>query len=126
MNVVLLYASLAGEPASGGTRIGIVGMLVVFAGLALLTLLLPLLRRALERRPRQDAAAAGQQTPPGEEEITAAVCAIHAHLLSLEHLEDLRLTLGLYDKPYRPWRLAGRAEALAGRQSIGHRPRNRS
>ena len=89
---------------------------------------------ATRRRPTSEAKKAACGTvqesalplQPTDEEVAAAVSAIHAHLQSLEQIEHVRLTLGMYDKPYRPWRLAGRAEVILGRQALGGRPRNRS
>ena len=117
-----------------GARVSAVGMVIVFIGLVVLTLTLPQLRRVVERIEGRKAAkreaAVQEQTAQNpavsDEEVAAAVCAINAHLKSLEQIESVRLTLGLYDKPYRPWRLAGRAEVLLGRQALGSRSRNRS
>jgi len=117
-----------------GARVSVVGMVIVFIGLVVLTLTLPQLRRVVERIESRKAArreeAVQEQTVQNpavtDEEVAAAVCAINAHLKSLEQIEHVRLTLGLYNKPCRPWRLAGRAEALLGRQALGSRSRNRS
>ncbi len=131
MSAAVIRAALeaALQPAGGeGTRLGITGMLVVFGGLLLLTLALPLIRKLVSKE-AESPAAPGEgpaAPPPTDDELTAAICAIHAHLASLDQIESVRLTLGLYDKPYRPWRLAGRAEAQLGRQNLQTRPRNRS
>lgn len=131
---ILAISSPGGSAPSGaggsaqGPTIGLAGMLIVFAGLVLLTLLLPRLRRLIERRqskPAPQAVEAGIPDPT-EEEVTAAVCAIHAHLSTLDQMENMHLTWGMYDKPYRPWRLTGRAELLLGRHSVQTRSRNRS
>lgn len=130
--VLLAAVAQTGESLAGqGARVSVVGMVIVFSGLVILTLLLPLLRKALERSDSRRAAVESRLEPvqpaaPTEEEMAAVVSALNAHLRSLEQIEHVRLTLGLYDKPYRPWRLAGRAEVLLGRQALGGRPRNRS
>lgn len=131
----LLIAAMAqaeDSALSQGARVSVVGLIIVFVGLVILTLILPQLRRVLDgmesRKARREAVPeqAAQGAGVTDEEVAAAVSAINAHLLSLEQIERVRLTLGLYDKPYRPWRLAGRAEVLLGRQALGGRPRNRS
>lgn len=127
--VLVSRASEGGGP--GGTLLlGLEGMLVVFAGLVILSLFLPVLRKMLERRagPEQSPQPRGETppAPPSDEEIAAVVCALHSHLAQIEHMEHLHLTWGMYDKPYKPWRLAGRAEFMMGRQGVQARPRNRS
>jgi len=130
--VLLAAAGQSADPVLGqGVKVSIVGMVIVFTGLVILTLLLPVLSRMIARSETKKAADGAVQESasplqPSDEEVAAAVSAIHAHLQSLEQIEHVRLTLGMYDKPYRPWRLAGRAEVLLGRQALGGRPRNRS
>lgn len=129
--LISLVSGAAGDGGSGGgLLLGLEGMLVVFAGLVLLALFLPLLRKMLERRAGKEAAQKPQveasPAPPTDEEIAAVVCALHSHLTQIEQMEHLHLTWGMYDKPYKPWRLAGRAEFMMGRQGVQARPRNRS
>lgn len=130
--VLLAAAGQSADPVLGqGVKVSVVGMVIVFVGLVILTLLLPLLSRMIARSEAKKAGGGSVQESasplqPTEEEVAAAVSAIHAHLQSLEQIEHVRLTLGMYDKPYRPWRLAGRAEVILGRQALGGRPRNRS
>ncbi|MDM7993012.1 MAG: OadG family protein [Candidatus Fermentibacter sp.] len=130
--ILLAAAGQSADPVLGqGVKVSVVGMVIVFAGLVILTLLLPLLSRMIARSEAKKAAGDAVQEStsplqPTDEEVAAAVSAIHAHFQSLEQIEHVRLTLGMYDKPYRPWRLAGRAEVLLGRQALGGRPRNRS
>ncbi len=130
--ILLAAAGQSADPVLGqGAKVSVVGMVIVFSGLVILTLLLPLLSRMIAKSEAKKAACGTVQESalplqPTDEEVAAAVSAIHAHLHSLEQIEHVRLTLGMYDKPYRPWRLAGRAEVILGRQALGGRPRNRS
>lgn len=98
--------------------LGIIGMAVLVAVLVALGVLLPRLQK---RHPEPDC-----PPPPTEEEVMAAVCAIHATFSSLDQMEHVHMTWRMYEKPYRPWRLAGRAEFLMGKQSVHTRARNRS
>ncbi|NLP05464.1 hypothetical protein GX411_05910 [Candidatus Fermentibacteria bacterium] len=126
----LISRAAEGGGSGGGLLLGLEGMLVVFAGLVLLALFLPALRKMLERTTEPEAAQQprGETTPvpPSDEEIAAVVCALHSHLAQIEQMERLHLTWGMYDKPYKPWRLAGRAEFMMGRQGVQARPRKRS
>ncbi len=129
--LIAAVAQTGGHATAQGARVSVVGMVIVFIGLVVLTLILPLLRKIIERSDSRRASVESRLEPvqpaaPTEEEMAAVVSALNAHLHSLEQIEHVRLTLGLYDKPYRPWRLAGRAEVLLGRQALGGRPRNRS
>lgn len=120
----------AGSPAlTDGAGITIVGMLTVFVGLATLTLLLPLLRRLVERDegrrgPAVDGAAA-ESRGLTHAEVVAIGTAIYAHLCMHEQKESMKLTWEDHDKPYTPWRLAGRAEHLSGLETVQSRIRSR-
>jgi sodium pump decarboxylase gamma subunit len=110
-----------------------VGMLTVFIGLLSLALLLPLLRNFIESSKKK--AERKEKEQPGfslkvkhnlsPEEIAAITAAIHAYLCQLDQLEQMALTWRMYEKPFRPWRIAGRAETLQGFNSILNRDRRR-
>lgn len=119
-SVALLLVTAAG-PQDAPAGMGIIGMAVLVVVLISLAVLLPRLRRG---RPVE--AAVEGPPPPTEEEVLAAVCAIDATFSRLEQLEHVQMTWRMYEKPYRPWRLAGRAEFLTGKQSVHNRARNRS
>lgn len=112
-----------------GVGITIVGVITVFAGLATLTLLLPVLRRIVERDFGKGGGTA--DTPTGEQqglttaEVVAVSTAIHAHLCSLNQAGSMKLTWEDHDKPYTPWRFAGRAEHLSGLETVQSRIRSR-
>ncbi len=130
--VVALQA--AGEvSASDGGGIALVGMVTVFIGLLVLSLSLPLLRRTSERKPKEEDEGFGgprakdEEREPrlSEQEKAAIAAAIHVHLNSLDQLERMKLTWEMYERPYSPWRLAGRAEALEARGALTFRLRSR-
>jgi hypothetical protein len=116
----------AGEvSASDGGGIALVGMATVFVGLLVLSLSLPLLRRTSEERGKagQTEGEDGDGRAPrlSEQEKAAIAAAIHVHLNSLDQLERMKLTWEMYERPYSPWRLAGRAEALEARGALTFR-----
>jgi Na+-transporting methylmalonyl-CoA/oxaloacetate decarboxylase gamma subunit len=114
---------------SDGAGITIVGMITVFIGLAALTLLLPVLRRIVEKDFGKGAGAAEKAT--GEHqglttaEVVAISTAIHAHLCTQTRRDSMKLTWEDHDKPYTPWRFAGRAEHLSGLETVQSRIRSR-
>lgn len=113
--------------------IPVIGMLTVFIGLVVLALLLPLLRNFIEsskkRTERKEEEQSGLSSEVkynlSPEEIAAITAAIHACLCQLDQLEQMALTWRMYEKPFRPWRIAGRAETLQGFNSILNRDRRR-
>lgn len=111
-----------------GVRISIIGMTIVFSGLVILSLSLPLIRKLAEGKSKKsehnDAATldTGELT---EEEIVAITVAIHAHFAKISRIEDMQLTWEMYDKPYSPWRLAGRSRILMDRTAFSQRNRSR-
>lgn len=123
---------LSGSPETGsGLGIALVGMVTVFTGLVLLALLLPVLKRRVERRLSMDRMkreeSGGEETGPGlsREELAAVTAAIHAHFCLLDRMESMKLTWESYDRPYSPWRLAGRTEYLGDSVSLHNRSRSR-
>ena len=128
---VLQSGAGSGELGSGA-GIAIIGMVTVFAGLLSLAFLLPVLEKWVEKGDRRrsgedDAASAAVKAParlvPGE--LAAVSAAIHAHMCFLDHVENMKLTWEDHDKPYSPWRLAGKAEHLQGTESLQNRNRSR-
>jgi hypothetical protein len=120
-----------GEPAaaSDGVGITIVGMLTVFIGLAALTLLLPGLRRIVERDARKGSGTvegiAAESRGLTHAEVVAISTAIHVHICARNQVESMKLTWEDHDKPYTPWRFAGRAEHLTGLETVQSRIRSR-
>jgi Na+-transporting methylmalonyl-CoA/oxaloacetate decarboxylase gamma subunit len=112
-----------------GAGITFVGMLTVFFGLAALTLLLPVLRRLVERDSGKGASAAegvsAESRGLTHAEVVAISTAIHAHIRTQNQAESMKLTWEDHDKPYTPWRFAGRAEHISGLKTIQSRIRSR-
>lgn len=126
MTPAVAVIQAAGEvSASDGGGIALVGMATVFVGLLVLSLSLPLLRRTSEERAKagQREGEDGDRRAPrlSEQEKAAIAAAIHVHLNSLDQLERMKLTWEMYERPYSPWRLAGRAEALEARGALTFR-----
>lgn len=114
-----------------GLGIALVGMFTVFTGLVLLAFLLPALENWVERRMRagEGEARTGGTRGVSErklrpDEIVAVSAAIHAHFCLLDQVENMKLTWESYEKPYTPWRLAGRAEILQEWGSLQNRIRS--
>ena len=120
-----LLSSLDPALTGMGYRIALVGMTTVFLGLVVLSLSLPLIRRMAEGKTKTQTktAAPAESTEPTKEEIVAAVAAVHAHMTRLNTIEEMQLTWEMYDKPYSPWRLAGRAKLLTDRAAFRQRRR---
>lgn len=114
-----------------GFGIALVGMFTVFTGLVLLAFLLPALENWVERRLRAAEGEAGADGTSGAperklrpDEIVAVTAAIHAHFCLLDQVENMKLTWETYEKPYTPWRLAGRAEILQEWGTLRNRSRS--
>lgn len=129
MAAALLSALVQSSGASllpDGVQVTVLGVAAVFAGLALLALLLPLLRRAAESGsplPVLKKAAPDAQKRLTPEEVAAVAVAIHTHLCRLDQECERKITWQDHDKPYSPWRLAGRAKTLLARTSLRLRDR---
>jgi len=115
----------------GGFGIALVGMTTVFTGLVVLAFMLPALESWIEdrfglNRKRKDKSSLSQQdaamTP---EEVAAVSAAIHAHFCLLDQAENMKLTWEAHEKPYTPWKLAGRAEHIQESGSLQNRVRSR-
>jgi len=110
-----------------GYRISLVGMITVFSGLVILALSLPLIRRMAEGKKTAPelTIAPEAQAELTREEVVAITSAIHVHISQINRLADMQLTWEMYEKPYSPWRLAGRAGVLTDRSAFRHRNRSR-
>ncbi|MFO8182953.1 MAG: OadG family protein [Candidatus Aegiribacteria sp.] len=129
---VQLAVQSAMADMDNGLGIALVGMFTVFTGLVLLAFLLPVLENWVERRLRagegkaETAGASGaSERKLRPDEIVAVSAAIHAHFCLLDQVENMKLTWEAYEKPYTPWRLAGRAEILQEWGSLQNRIRSR-
>ena len=108
-----------------GLRLALIGMGTVFIGLLILSVSLPLVKKIAEGK-KARLVAAGSEVTPAEltkHEVAAITTAIHAHLLRINKLEDMKLTWEMYEKPYSPWRMAGRSKMLIDRTSFRQRSR---
>ena len=110
-----------------GLRLALIGMGTVFMGLVILSLSLPLIKRLAEGK-KTAKVAEDLPTESGEltsDEIVAITTAVHTHFLKINQMEDMKLTWEMYDRPYSPWRLAGRSKILHGRTAFRQRNRSR-
>ncbi len=116
----------------GGFGIALVGMTTVFTGLVVLAFMLPALERwikdrfGLNRRKLDKSSLSQQDTETmTPEEVAAVSAAIHAHFCLLDQVEHMKLTWEAHEKPYTPWKLAGRAEHIQESGSLQNRVRSR-
>ena len=136
----MIYAATAilrivqGQPINenihGGFGIAFVGMLTVFTGLVCLSFFLPALKRwvenggGLRKRTEKSECSDGKTVRAlSAPEIIAVSAAIHAHFCFLDQIENMKLTWQSHEKPYSPWRLAGKAEQLQNTGSVWNRSR---
>jgi Na+-transporting methylmalonyl-CoA/oxaloacetate decarboxylase gamma subunit len=109
-----------------GYRIAFVGMATVFSGLVILSLSLPMIRRMAEGKPKKAAVVSdGETCELTREEVVAITAAVHAHMTQITRLAVMQLTWQMYERPYSPWRLAGRAKVLTDRAAFRQRNRSR-
>lgn len=113
-----------------GIQITWLGLAAVFAGLLILAVLLPLLRwlvepkkKALTLKKADPEGSSGQPTAFSPEEVAAVTAAIHAHFAHLDREHESKMTWQDHEKPYSPWRLAGRAKILLAKSSLRLRDR---
>lgn len=116
----------------GGLGIALVGMVTVFTGLLCLSFLLPILENLVENgfrlkksKDRQGFHSQKKNRKLSQEEIAAISAAIHSHLCLLDRVENMKLTWETHERPYTPWRLAGRAEHMQETGSLQNRIRSR-
>lgn len=109
-----------------GLRLSLIGMGTVFMGLVILSLSLPLIKRMAEGRKKtalnEEKSGSEELTGP---EIVAITTAIHAHFLKVNQMEDMKLTWEMYERPYSPWRQAGRSKIFIDRAAFSQRNRSR-
>lgn len=120
-----LLAAGVPDTFNTGVKVALVGMSTVFAGLLLLALCLPVIRIIAEGKRKPGAAIPEAPPEPSREEIVAITAAIHAHLQQTSKITEMKLTWEMYEKPYTPWRLAGRARVLFDRTPFRQRNRSR-
>ena len=111
-----------------GVRLSLIGMGTVFMGLVILSLSLPLIKRMAEGRKKTVAKEEKSETETEEltgTEIVAIKTAIHAHFLNVNQMEDMKLTWEMYERPYSPWRQAGRSKIFIDRAAFRQRNRSR-
>lgn len=110
-----------------GLRLALIGMGTVFMGLVILSLSLPLIKRLAEGK-KTAKVAEDFSSESGEltsDEIVAITTAVHSHILKINQMEDMKLTWEMYERPYSPWRLAGRSKLLLDRTAFRQRNRSR-
>ena len=127
---IIVQAQSKSENIQGGFGIALVGMITVFSGLVCLSFFLPALEKWVEdgfglRKKTERSENAGGKTVRhlSPHEITAVSAAIHAHFCFLDQIENMKLTWETHEKPYSPWRLAGKAEQLQKTGSVWNRSR---
>lgn len=125
---VLAVIGASPSPAllSEGFQVTMLGVIAVFAGLALLAVLLPVIRKSAEAGgpvPVLRKAAPEPSKSLTPEEVAAVAVAIHTHLCRLDQECERKITWQDHEKPYSPWRLAGRAKTLLARTSLRLRDR---
>ncbi|MCK5131763.1 MAG: OadG family protein [Candidatus Sabulitectum sp.] len=112
-----------------GTRLALIGMGTVFIGLVILSLSLPLIKRLAEGKKKKKTTADSDFVSRTEglanDEVVAIATAIHAHFLKINQMEEMKLTWEMYERPYSPWRLAGRSKILLDRTAFRQRNRSR-
>ncbi len=132
--VILAVIQFNTADIEGGLGIALVGMVTVFTGLVVLALMLPALERWIKDRfglnkKNKDRSSLSQQDSDETmtlEEVAAVSAAIHAHFCLLDQVENMKLTWETHEKPYNPWKLAGRAEHIQESGSLQNRVRSRS
>ncbi len=130
--VILSIIQFNTADIEGGFGIALVGMTTVFTGLVVLAFMLPALERwikdrfGLNRRKLDKSSLSQQDTETmTPEEVAAVSAAIHAHFCLLDQVENMKLTWEAHEKPYTPWKLAGRAEHIQETGSLQNRVRSR-
>lgn len=111
-----------------GIRLSLIGMGTVFIGLVILSLSLPLIKKMAEGRKKTAVKEEESGTGPEEltgPEIVAITTAIHAHFLKVNQMEDMKLTWEMYERPFSPWRQAGRSKVFIDRAAFRQRNRSR-
>lgn len=127
--MTLIVVQSSSVDIESGLGIALVGMTTVFFGLVLLSFMLPALERwvenrfGLDRKKKDESFLSQQMITP--EEVAAVSAAIHAHFCLLDQIEYMKLTWETHEKPFTPWKLAGRAEHIQESGSLQNRVRSR-
>ncbi len=110
-----------------GLRLTLIGMSTVFIGLVVLSFSLPLIKKLAEGKKKESlkVIATGDPNELSKDEVVAITTAIHAHFLRINQMEDMKLTWEMYERPYSPWRLAGRSRMLMDRTAARQMNRRR-
>jgi len=129
--VILAAVTISSTDIEGGFGIALVGMVTVFTGLVVLALMLPALERWIKDRfglrTLKKGSSLSQQDSKKNmtlEEVAAVSAAIHAHFCLLDQVENMKLTWEAHEKPYTPWKFAGRAEHIQESGSLQNRVRS--
>ncbi|MCD4848783.1 MAG: OadG family protein [Candidatus Aegiribacteria sp.] len=127
---IIVQAQSNSENIHGGFGIALVGMITVFSGLVCLSFFLPALEKwvrdgfGLRKNTGKSENSVGKNIRRlSPHEVTAVSAAIHAHFCFLDQIENMKLTWETHEKPYSPWRLAGKAEQLQKTESVWNRSR---
>ncbi len=126
----ILLNALQGAPNQEllniGYKLALIGMSTVFIGLVILSLSLPLIKRIAEgkKNKKKDSDSTDDSCELTADQIVAITTAIHAHILKINQMEDMKLTWEMYERPYTPWRLAGRSKMLMDRTPTRQRKRS--
>ena len=131
--VILAKIQFDTTDIEGGFGIALVGMITVFTGLVVLAFMLPALESwikngfSFKRRNKNKSSLSQQDSEKNMtlEEVAAVAAAIHAHFCLLDQVENMKLTWEAHEKPYTPWKLAGRAEHIQESGSLQNRVRSR-
>ena len=130
MATAILLNALQGAPNQEllniGYKLALIGMSTVFIGLVILSFSLPLIKRIAEGRKKSTDNTVSIDDPSEltPDQVVAITTAIHAHILRINQMEDMKLTWEMYERPYTPWRLAGRSKMLMDRTSTRQRKRS--
>ena len=129
--VILSAVQICNTDIEGGFGIALVGMVTVFTGLVVLALMLPALENWIKDRfglswfqKRSSLSRQDSEKSMTVEEVAAVSAAIHAHYCLLDQVENMKLTWEAHEKPYTPWKLAGRAEHIQESGSLQNRVRS--
>lgn len=129
VNAILLNVLQAApdqELLNIGAKLALIGMSTVFIGLVILSFSLPLIKRIAEGKKNSKGEADSAKCPNEltDDQVVAITTAIHAHILRINQMEDMKLTWEMYERPYTPWRLAGRSKMLMDRTTTRQRKRS--
>ncbi|RKZ09990.1 hypothetical protein DRQ25_04470 [Candidatus Fermentibacteria bacterium] len=129
--VILAAVAISNTDIEGGFGIALIGMVTVFTGLVVLALMLPALERWIKDRfglsifkKRSSLSQQDSEKNMTLEEVAAVSAAIHAHFCLLDQVENMKLTWEAHEKPYTPWKFAGRAEHIQESGSLQNRVRS--